>query len=114
MLGFLLTVCIALLLVLVLFKKCGVTRPFSRLVLLSLLFCVLATACLGVNYVQSLLPGLQDGIAVSNTLASFIVGEEQWSQEIFFQYFEGFMTTSMILMALYIIALMWESRTRGK
>ncbi|RNB83892.1 hypothetical protein EDM59_15355 [Brevibacillus nitrificans] len=114
MVGFLLTVCIALLLVLVLFKKCGVTRPFSRLVLLSLLFCVLATACLGVNYVQSLLPGLQDGIAVSNTLAAFIVGEEQWSQEKFFQYFEGFMATSVILMGLYIIALMWEFRTRGK
>ncbi|MDR7314695.1 hypothetical protein [Brevibacillus nitrificans] len=114
LLGFLLTVGIAFLLVFVLFKKFGVTRPFSRLALLSLIFCVLATACLGVNYVQSLLPGLQDGIAVSNALASFIIGEDQWSHEKFLQYFEGFMATSVLLMVFYIIALIGESRTRGK
>lgn len=102
-------VLVVVLLVYILLRKAGVSYPLSRILLLSLIFSVLATACLGQNYTQSLIPGIEDGIGVSNTLAYFIMGDDGWSHETFKSYFDGFLTTSFILIALYIIALLWES-----
>lgn len=107
---FLLTVLIVVPLILFLFHKAGVAYPFSRLLLLALIFCVLATSCLGINYTQSRIPGLQDGIAVSNSLAYFIMGDDRWSHKKFYDYFDAFLVASFVLMVLYILALLWESR----
>ncbi len=98
------------LLIYLLFKKAGVAYPLSRVLLVALIFSVLATACLGQNYTTSLIPGVHDGIAVSNSLAFFIMGDDGWSHEQFERYFDGFLTASLILMVLYLAALLWESR----
>jgi hypothetical protein len=105
---------VVVLLVYILLRKAGVSYPLSRILLLSLIFSVLATACLGQNYTQSLIPGIEDGIGVSNKLAYFIMGDDGWSHEKFKSYFDGFLTTSFILMALYIIGLLWESSQNRK
>lgn len=108
------SVLVVVLLVYILLRKAGVSYPLSRILLLSLIFSVLATACLGQNYTQSLIPGIHDGISVSNSLAFFIMGDDGWSNEKFRSYFDGFLTASLILMALYIIALLWESNQNRK
>lgn len=49
-------VLVVVLLVYILLRKAGVSYPLSRILLLSLIFSVLATACLGQNYTESLIP----------------------------------------------------------
>lgn len=110
MLVFLLSFLFLFSLIFVLFQKNGVSHPLSRLMLLSLIFCSLATTCLGINYTLSLLPDQQDGIAVSNYLSYFIIGEDHWSHEKFQYYFDGFLTASFVLMALYVLVLTLEAR----
>jgi len=96
-----------------LFRKANVSYPLSRTLSLLLMFMVLAAACLGQNYSQSLIPGSSDGIAVSNYLAYVIMGEDDWSIERFKSYFDAAVSASLISMVLYIAALLWESRQNG-
>jgi hypothetical protein len=107
-------VLVVIILIYVLFRKTGVSYPLSRILHLLLIFCVLATACLGQNYTQSLIPDIHEGISVSNSLAFFIMGDDKWSHEKFKSYFDGFLTASLVVMALYIIALLWESNQNRK
>jgi len=104
----------ALILLAFLFWKRRVPYPFSRLILLMLIFSVLATGAFGQNYGQSMIPGIYDGIGISNKLAYFIIGEDGWSQELFGAYYEGFMTASLVLMGLYIVALLLEANQYRK
>lgn len=94
----------------IVFRKAGVAFPLTRLFGILVMFSVLATACLGQNYNESLIPGHQDGISVSNYLAFFLLGDDQWSRVKFAAYFENAITTSLVLMVLYIAALIGESR----
>lgn len=102
-----LVICIILLYFL--FRKVGVPYPLSKILQIILIGCVLATACLGQNYTINKIPGVYDGMAVSNSLAFFIMGDDGWSHEKFDNYFDGFLRATLIVMALYIFALIWEA-----
>lgn len=96
----------------VLFKKAGVSSPFSRIALLSTLFSMLATVCLAQNYTASLIPGMQDGISISNTLAYYLIGEDGWSQEKFRTAFQYAVVSSILCLMLYIAASVQDSRKK--
>lgn len=48
---------------------------FSTAILPLLLFSITANVALAQNYAQSLIPGANDGIGISNLLAYFLIGE---------------------------------------
>jgi len=98
----------------IVFRKANVPYPLSRMLLILLMFSILSTSCLGQNYTQSLIPGIYDGISVSNSVAFFILGDDQWSHEKFERYYDVSLTASLLLMAFYIIALLWESMRNKK
>lgn len=55
--------------------------------LIVLVLCLLATADLGYNFFASLIPGLNDGIAIYGVLPRLIFGDNLWSIAGFFNAF---------------------------
>lgn len=100
-------VCVVLLYFL--FRKVGVPYPLSRIMLVVMIFSVLVTACLGQNYSHSLIPGIHDGISVSNKIAFFIMGDDGWSHEKFKKFFDGSIIASLLSIVLYLVSLLYET-----
>lgn len=71
---------------------------------------VLSTVCLAQNYTESLIPAANDGIAISNSLAYWIIGEDRWSRELFKSYFDGSVYVSLLLLLLYLGCVIQEKR----
>jgi|GEM_PF-654029 hypothetical protein len=55
--------------------------------LILLAVCVMITADLGYNFLSSLIPELNDGIAIRGILAPLIFGDRNWSTANFFNVF---------------------------
>ncbi len=59
----------------------------SKTILIIFLFSILANVSLAQNYTQSLIPGIQDGIGISNKLSYWIITDagwgSHWSKELF-------------------------------
>lgn len=89
-------------------KKRGVGRPYSTGVLLLLLLSLLANNALAQNYTQSLIPDVNDGMAISNTIAYLLIGEDQWSHERFKSAFDISVWISLALVIMYVCALLME------
>ena len=81
---------------------------YSAALLPFVLFSILANVALAQNYTQSLIAEANDGIGVSNTLASFLILEDKWSQELFHSYYEGSIIISLVLLLLYLLFLLLE------
>jgi hypothetical protein len=64
------------------------------------------------NYTVSLIPGIQDGISISNTLAYYLIGEDGWSLAKFRTAFHYAVVSSIICLFLYIAASIQESRKK--
>ena len=88
-----------------LFKK---MIKYSAALMPFVLFSILANVALAQNYTQSLIPGVNDGVGVSNTLASFLIPEDKWSQELFHSLYEGSIIITLVLVLLYLICLLLE------
>jgi len=78
----------------------GKFRFFNALLPL-VIFSVIVSLSLGINYVASSIPNINDGIAIHSSLAYWIIGEDKWSINLFKQFFDYSIWTSVILLALY-------------
>lgn len=87
------------------FKK---TIKYSAALLPFLLFSILANVALVQNYTRILIIQANDGIGVSNMLASFLIPEDKWSQELFHSFYEGSIIISLIFLLLYLLCLLLE------
>jgi hypothetical protein len=67
----------------VVLRKTGVLYPYSKGIGLAIGLSLLAVVCLAQNYTQSLIPEANDGIAISNQIAYFIIGKDGWSQDLY-------------------------------
>lgn len=75
-------------------------RLFKALLPL-VIFSVIVSLSLGINYVASAIPSINDGIAIHSSLAYWIIGEDSWSVTLFKNYFDYSIWISVILLALY-------------
>lgn len=66
-----------------------------------ILISFISTMCLGVNYVASAVPSLNDGIGIHNFLAYWIIGEGNWSVQLFRDYFNISVYISIFLTLIY-------------
>lgn len=65
------------------------------------IFGVIVSLSLGINYVASAIPSINDGIAIHNFLAFWIIGEDNWNINLFKSYFEYSLGISIILLIVY-------------
>lgn len=65
------------------------------------IFSVIVSLSLGINYVASAIPSINDGIAIHNFLAYWTIGEDNWSINLFKSFFDYSLGISMILLILY-------------
>lgn len=65
------------------------------------IFGVILSLSLGINYVASAIPSINDGIAIHNFLAYWIIGEDNWSVNLFKIYFDYSLGVSIILLTVY-------------
>lgn len=73
-------------------------------------FAILSSVALGQNYTVSLIPEANDGIAISNFLAKFLLPEDGWTTEMFLSKFELYLGISIALIILYFIFVIVEKR----
>jgi hypothetical protein len=99
--------------VMVLYRTNPKCRYLSSGILCILLFSIISTISLGVNYIAAFI-GKQDGIALTTRLAKLIIGEGRWSVELFLSYFEAFTTFCMILLLVYFVAFLYENKRQYK
>jgi hypothetical protein len=92
------------------FRMFHIRHPFSKGVAIAAALSMLSTICLAQNYTESLVPGGQDGIAVSNRIAYWIIGEDLWSVQLFRVYFESSIYITLMLIVLYPVVLVLETR----
>jgi hypothetical protein len=75
-------------------------RMFKALLPL-VIFSIIVSSGLGINYVVSAISGIHDGIGIDNFLAYWIIGEGNWSISLFKNYFKYSLMTSIILLIIY-------------
>lgn len=101
-------VIVAFFLVIILYKK-KIRFSFSIVLLVLLGISLVSSICLAQNYTQSLVPGINDGIGVSNSLAHLIIGERQWSTQLFRSYFDVSVYITLIILLLLTASVIIES-----
>ncbi len=91
---------------------------FSKMILIIFLFSILANVSLAQNYTQSLIPGIQDGIEISNKLAYWIITDESWgshwSKALFRTAYNYSTVVAGITLILFSVSLMKESKRKLK
>lgn len=65
------------------------------------IFGVIVSLSLGINYVASAIPSINDGIAIHSFLAYRVIGEDSWSVSLFKRYFDYSIWINIILLILY-------------
>ena len=80
----------------------------SQAVIPMIAFAILSSVALGQNYTVSLIPEANDGIAISNFLARFLLPNEGWTKEMFLARFELYLGISIALILLYFIFVVVE------
>lgn len=80
-------------------KEFMISKSLNPLILI----CLISTICLGVNYVASAVPSLNDGIGIHNFLAGWIIGEGNWSVQLFKIYFNTSVYISLFLTFIYSV-----------
>ncbi len=98
----------------VVLRKAGVLYPFSKGFAMATGISLLTVACLAQNYTQSLIPVANDGIAISNQIAYWIIGEDGWSHDLFLNTFKLSIFFTGIIIILYPVILVAESKFSSK
>jgi hypothetical protein len=91
------------------FRRSGVKHPYSKGIALAIALSAVATVCLAQNYTQSLIPGAEDGIGISNRVAYWLIGEDLWSTDRFRAYFMNAVSVTLVLIAAYPLVLSMEA-----
>lgn len=84
-------------------RNLGKEFMISKSLIPLILICVISSMCLGVNFVASAVPSLNDGISVHNFLAGWIIGEDNWSIQLFKNYFDISVYVSLFLTFIYSV-----------
>ncbi|MCM0647394.1 hypothetical protein NBE98_03260 [Clostridium swellfunianum] len=85
-------------------RNLGNEFMFSKSLIPLILICLISTMCLGINYVASAVPSLNDGIGIHNFWAGLIIGEDSWSVQLFKTYFNLSVYASLFLTFIYSIS----------
>jgi len=84
---------------------------FSKTTLIFLLLSITANISLAQNYTKSLIPGVHDGIGISNKIAYWIITDDHtWSAELFLNYYDRSTTLLIIAILLFVFSIVIESR----
>lgn len=87
-------------------KKQKEKYKFSNAMLPLILSSLIVTICLGLNYLETY--SYQDGIAISNFISYWIIGEDYWSTQLFRSYFNYSLIISIALTIMYSIQKLQE------
>lgn len=91
-------------------------RPFTTGSLVPLLFSIIANISLSQNYTESLIKGANDGMAISNKLAYWIITDDGWGRNwttgLFKSFYEISTMISILLLVFFCISLIMESKIR--
>ena len=89
-----------------------VFRRFNRkafglpnVILPLLIFSVMITFDLGLNYVASAVPSLNDGIRLHGVWSSLIFGDERWEVARFYTYYSKWVYISLGLLFVYMMTM---------
>ena len=82
----------------------------SQAVIPMIAFIILSSVALGQNYTNSLIPKVNDGIGISNFLATFLLPEDGWTKEMFLSKFELYLGISIALILIYFILVIIENK----
>ncbi|WP_374723474.1 hypothetical protein [Calidifontibacillus erzurumensis] len=94
------------------FRKYGISNSISKGVAIAIALSFLAVICLAQNYIESLIPEINDGIGISNKVAYWIIGEDGWSIELFRKFFENSVYLTLFLIIAYPIVFLFESKLK--
>ena len=94
--------------VLILSKKLKEKLRFSKELIPLIFINLLSSVSLGVNYIASAVPSLNDGIGIHNFLAYWIIGEDNWSIGLFKTYFDYSVCIGLFLILLYCVLRLTE------
>jgi len=75
-------------------------RLFNALLPL-VLFSLIVSISLGVNYTAAAIPSINDGIGIHSFLAYWVIGEDGWSVDLFKSYFDYSLIISIVLLIVY-------------
>lgn len=98
----------------IVFRNFEILNPFSKGIGIAIALSILGAGSLGQNYTQSLIPEANDGLGISNAIAYWIIGEDGWSQEMFRNAFELSLYISLILIVIYPIVTVIETKLQRK
>ncbi|EHQ88047.1 hypothetical protein [Desulfosporosinus youngiae] len=76
---------------------------FSDSLLSLVIFSIITSLSLGMNYVAAAIPSLNDGIGIHNFLAYWIIGEDNWQIALFKNYFDYSLGVSLSLLLVYSV-----------
>ena len=82
-------------------RNYGKEFTISKSLIPLILICFISTICLGVNYVASAVPSLNDGIGIHNFISRWIIGENNWSVQLFKTYFNLSVYVSLFITLIY-------------
>jgi len=91
----------------------GERFSFSNALLPLLLFSIIITFDLGINYLAGAMPSLNDGIALHGFFAPAIFNDHGWSVDLFRQYYHVSLLTSCVLLIAYMVALIFKNVEQG-
>lgn len=96
-----------------LYRKTDKPRKYSKGTLVLLLLSIIVNVALAQNYTESLLPfPVNDGIGISNSLAFLVIGDENWSKELFKLAYAYSTAISVGLLVIYAILLVIEKNQK--
>lgn len=81
----------------------------SHAVIPMIAFTTLSSVALGQNYTNSLIPKVNEGIGISNFLATFLLPEDGWTKEMFLSKFELYLGISIALILIYFLIIIVEN-----
>lgn len=92
-----------------LYRKTEQPRRYSKGILVLLVLSIIVNTSLAQNYTASLLPyPVNDGIGIHNSLAFLVIGQENWSKELFKAAYDYSTAVSVGLLVIYAILIIVE------
>jgi len=87
---------------------------FSKTMLVLALLSITANISLAQNYTHSLVPGVNDGIGISNRIAYWIITDDnwgnRWSVELFKMFYDRSSILLLLVIILFVLSLVVETR----
>lgn len=83
---------------------------YSKGILISIILSIIANISLSQNYTNSLIPEVNNGIGISNIISYWIIGEDNWSKELFKTLYDQSIYITLFLLLFYIVVMLVENR----